>query len=106
MTRDALGVHPLNSGKPKRLNPLKRAIKIRSLTGNELLVRLTYERLPNYCYLCGCLGLIDKYCEVRFGEGFTTNDPDTQYGPWLRAPTPGRDELIVIRCGSNPDQQF
>ncbi|KAL0433422.1 UNVERIFIED_CONTAM: hypothetical protein Slati_2676500 [Sesamum latifolium] len=40
--------------------PLKRALKLRSPTGKELVGRFTYERLPNFCYLCGRLGHIDK----------------------------------------------
>ncbi|KAL0439022.1 UNVERIFIED_CONTAM: hypothetical protein Slati_2385200 [Sesamum latifolium] len=41
--------------------PLKRALKVRSMLGEELLVRFTYDRLPNFYYLCGLLGHIDKY---------------------------------------------
>ncbi|KAL0329374.1 UNVERIFIED_CONTAM: hypothetical protein Sradi_4924100 [Sesamum radiatum] len=30
--------------------------------GEEHVVTFTYERLPNFSYLCGCLGHIPKYC--------------------------------------------
>ncbi|KAL0433047.1 UNVERIFIED_CONTAM: hypothetical protein Slati_2639000 [Sesamum latifolium] len=76
--------------------PLKRALKIRSTSGEELLARLTYERLPNFCYLCGLLGHIDKYCELRFDDNFHDPGGETPYGPWLRAPIPtrGRQQML------------
>ncbi|KAK4434913.1 hypothetical protein Salat_0654200 [Sesamum alatum] len=40
--------------------PLSRAIPISSTLGDELLLHLTYERLPNSCCLCGKLGHIAK----------------------------------------------
>ncbi|KAL0349594.1 UNVERIFIED_CONTAM: hypothetical protein Sradi_4108600 [Sesamum radiatum] len=65
--------------------PLKRALMIRATFGEELLARLTYERLPNIYYLCGHLGHIDKYCEVRFDEAFHDPGVETPYGLWLCA---------------------
>ncbi|KAL0378610.1 UNVERIFIED_CONTAM: hypothetical protein Sradi_3166500 [Sesamum radiatum] len=62
-------------------HPLKRALKVRSMTGKEFLVRFTYDQLPNFCYLCGPLGHIDKYCEVWFEDGFRNSDDDFPYGP-------------------------
>ncbi|KAL0456053.1 UNVERIFIED_CONTAM: hypothetical protein Slati_0944500 [Sesamum latifolium] len=73
--------------------PLRRALKLRSLNGKELLVRFIYERLPNFYYLCGCFGHIDKYCEVRFEQGFRDSGNDAPYSPWLKAPTPGRGHI-------------
>ncbi|KAL0319627.1 UNVERIFIED_CONTAM: hypothetical protein Sradi_5224200 [Sesamum radiatum] len=69
--------------------PLKRSLKLRSLFGQELVVRFTYERLSNFCYLCGRLGHIDKYCEIRFEDGFRDLGTETPFGPWLRAPLRG-----------------
>ncbi|KAL0449268.1 UNVERIFIED_CONTAM: hypothetical protein Slati_1483200 [Sesamum latifolium] len=70
--------------------PLKRALKIRSTFVEELLVQFTYERLPNFCFLFGRLGHIDKYCTVRFEEGYRELGEATPYGPWMRAPVPAR----------------
>ncbi|KAL0320307.1 UNVERIFIED_CONTAM: hypothetical protein Sradi_5292200 [Sesamum radiatum] len=66
--------------------PLKRAMEVRSMLGEELLVRFTYERLPNFCYLCGILGHIDRYCQLRFSEEFEHQVDPLPYGAWLRAP--------------------
>ncbi|KAL0401851.1 UNVERIFIED_CONTAM: hypothetical protein Slati_4215000 [Sesamum latifolium] len=65
-------------------SPLKRALKLCSAGGEELLVLFTYECLPNFCYLCDKLGYIRKYCELHFSEGFVDPGNDTLYGPWLR----------------------
>ncbi|KAL0421029.1 UNVERIFIED_CONTAM: hypothetical protein Slati_3125800 [Sesamum latifolium] len=74
--------------------PFKRALKLRSTSGEELLVRFTYERLPNFCYLCELLGHIDKYCEIRFSDGFSTLDAPPPYGAWLRMPIPDRGSSL------------
>ncbi|KAL0383104.1 UNVERIFIED_CONTAM: hypothetical protein Scaly_0597700 [Sesamum calycinum] len=65
--------------------PLKRVLKIRTTLGDEQLLSFTYERLPNFCYLCGCLGHLSKYCEMRFTDNFADPGDATPYGPWLRA---------------------
>ncbi|KAL0292489.1 UNVERIFIED_CONTAM: hypothetical protein Sradi_6986200 [Sesamum radiatum] len=67
--------------------PLPRALKIRTVLGDEQLVTFTYERLPNFCYLCGCIGHISKWCEQRFRKGFEDPGENTPFGPWLRAVT-------------------
>ncbi|KAL0355426.1 UNVERIFIED_CONTAM: LINE-1 retrotransposable element O protein [Sesamum radiatum] len=69
--------------------PLKRSLKLQSSFGQELVVRFTYERLSNFCYLCGRLGHIDKYCEIRFDDGFRDLGTETPFRPWLRAPLSG-----------------
>ncbi|KAL0430825.1 UNVERIFIED_CONTAM: putative mitochondrial protein [Sesamum radiatum] len=76
-------------------NPLKRALKIRTTGGDEHLVHFTYERLPNFCYLCGKMGHIAKYCENRFEDGFMDLGENMLYGPWLRAPPPSRGRPLV-----------
>ncbi|KAL0409549.1 UNVERIFIED_CONTAM: hypothetical protein Sradi_1889300 [Sesamum radiatum] len=66
--------------------PLKRALKVRSASGEELLVLFIYERLPNFFFLCGHLSHIDKYCEMRFEDGYCGVGEELPYKPWLRAP--------------------
>ncbi|CAN1818913.1 hypothetical protein LINPERHAP1_LOCUS28546 [Linum perenne] len=44
---------------------LKREKPLRKLN-KEILVNFKYERLPTYCYICGRIGHIDRFCEVRF----------------------------------------
>ncbi|KAL0396708.1 UNVERIFIED_CONTAM: putative mitochondrial protein [Sesamum calycinum] len=58
-------------------------------------------QLPNFCYLCGCLGHLSKFCELRFFEDFIDPGDATPFGPWLRAtniPT-GRNRNAAGRSG-------
>ncbi|KAK4410307.1 hypothetical protein Sango_0103700 [Sesamum angolense] len=59
--------------------PLARALKIRTVLGNEQLISFTYEHLSNFCYLCCCFGHLSRQCELQFQVDF--KDP----GSWLRA---------------------
>ncbi|KAL0322780.1 UNVERIFIED_CONTAM: Vacuolar protein sorting-associated protein [Sesamum angustifolium] len=63
--------------------PLKRALRLRTMTGADLLVTFTYARLPNFCYLCGKIGHIAKYCPLRYEEDFVDPGGAAPYGPWL-----------------------
>ncbi|KAL0356430.1 UNVERIFIED_CONTAM: hypothetical protein Sradi_4089900 [Sesamum radiatum] len=67
--------------------PLKRALKIRMVLGDEQLITFTYERLPNFYYLCGCLGHLSRQCEIQLQDGFCDPGGNTPYGNWLRAAT-------------------
>ncbi|KAL0362122.1 UNVERIFIED_CONTAM: hypothetical protein Scaly_1167400 [Sesamum calycinum] len=66
--------------------PLKRFLQLRTARGEGSVVSFTYERLPNFCCLCGLLGHIDRNCSRRHEEGFMEFGGELQYGEWLRAP--------------------
>ncbi|KAL0291650.1 UNVERIFIED_CONTAM: hypothetical protein Sradi_7018600 [Sesamum radiatum] len=91
--------------------PLVRALRVCTRTGDELVVSFTYERLQNFCYLCGRLGHIDTYCELRFEEGFLDPGQNMPYGTWLRAPPSswGTRKLGKLpnsspaRCSNHPE---
>ncbi|KAL0445986.1 UNVERIFIED_CONTAM: hypothetical protein Slati_1726500 [Sesamum latifolium] len=78
------------------LKPLKRVLKLPIVLGDEHLVTFTYERLPNFCYLCGCLGHLARQCEVQLQEGFIDLGDNTPFGSWLRAAAP-----LSSRCRIN-----
>lgn len=67
--------------------PLRRMIQIKGPNGEELHIRLAYERLPNFCYYCGCLGHLVRDCHecIEF-ESVTGDIPRDKLGyrEWLR----------------------
>ncbi|KAK4428724.1 hypothetical protein Salat_1172300 [Sesamum alatum] len=64
--------------------PLKRALRVRVANRTLVVVHFTYERLPNFCYLCGRLGHIQRICDLRFTDDFVDPGSHAPYGPWLR----------------------
>ncbi|CAN1852187.1 hypothetical protein LINPERHAP1_LOCUS40541 [Linum perenne] len=46
--------------------PLKRENKPRMEGGETMTCEFKYEKLHNFCYICGRMGHIDRYCEVIF----------------------------------------
>ncbi|KAL0394949.1 UNVERIFIED_CONTAM: hypothetical protein Slati_4461100 [Sesamum latifolium] len=67
--------------------------------GEEHMVKFTYERPPNFCYFCGRLGHISKYCELQFADDFQNPGPDTPFGPWLQVPLPTRGPAYYLSSG-------
>lgn len=61
--------------------PLKRGIFLSSGTGGiDKWIKVTYEKLPDFCYGCGLLGHTIKECEGDYGS----NEEELSYGPDLR----------------------
>ncbi|CAN1164805.1 hypothetical protein LINPERHAP2_LOCUS25784 [Linum perenne] len=46
--------------------PLKKEKKIKKPRGEVLMEKFRYERLPNFCFICGCVGHIVRHCEIYF----------------------------------------
>ncbi|CAN1767560.1 hypothetical protein LINPERHAP1_LOCUS10307 [Linum perenne] len=46
--------------------PLKREKKLRVEGGECVTGTFKYEKLPTFCYICGRMGHIDRYCEALF----------------------------------------
>ncbi|KAG8379336.1 hypothetical protein BUALT_Bualt07G0077800 [Buddleja alternifolia] len=65
--------------------PLRQFITLKSPRGEVFKADISYERLSNFCYLCGHLGHIDKFCEMRYDKNFTAPKGELPFGPRLRA---------------------
>ncbi|KMT07702.1 hypothetical protein BVRB_6g148250 [Beta vulgaris subsp. vulgaris] len=64
------------------LKPLRIIIKLRNTKGTIVIVEVKYERLPTFCYTCGCLGHIEHDCS-RVHED--DREVEKQWSTWLRA---------------------
>ncbi|KAG8390813.1 hypothetical protein BUALT_Bualt01G0122600 [Buddleja alternifolia] len=71
-----------------RINVTKPLLRLMTLTipgGQEVKLSFSYEKLPNFCYLCGVIGHIEDRCEIRYNQSFVHPGDHTPFGPWLRA---------------------
>nr|GMC77707.1 uncharacterized protein LOC109173053 [Ipomoea batatas] len=86
--------------------PLTSKMRIKRNGGDWLWISFRYERLPNFCFICGLLGHTEKFCQKLF-EGFDISS-EKPYGSWLRAanrrapPTVGR-RWLVLEQGIHPE---
>lgn len=61
-------------------------IHVSGPNGQELQVRLAYERLPNFCYHCCIIVHLVKDCIICLDRASSTGEiPDEElpYGDWL-----------------------
>ena len=73
--------------------PLARGRKMK-LEGNSIWIPFKYERLPKFCFQCGVICHGPEGC-LKKSKLRNQGDP-TQYGLWLRAPSPPRS----VDCNS------
>ncbi|KAL8549913.1 hypothetical protein ACS0TY_008665 [Phlomoides rotata] len=64
---------------------LKRGKCIKKVDGYVFVVSFKYEKLNQFCFVCGRLGHTENFCEIVFnapeGENIRRD-----WGPWLKAP--------------------
>ena len=62
--------------------PLKHRMKIKSPDSDWFWIEFRYEKFPTFCFICGCLGHLDRKCVkvYDFPDGITPKP----YGAWMR----------------------
>lgn len=68
------------------LKPLKRAVKLK-INNKSQFYRVRYERLPNFCFICGHLNNVFDDCNKRVSS--LSLAQQQQFGDFLRAETEG-----------------
>ena len=53
--------------------------------GKKSWIAFRYERLPNFCYWCGCLDHAEKVCDDGLKKKNVDSSEGFQYGVWMRA---------------------
>ncbi|KAM0861132.1 hypothetical protein ACQ4PT_046068 [Festuca glaucescens] len=61
-------------------------------TGRTLWCPFEYEFLPDFCYVCGIIGHLDKECTIKLKKG-----EEPQYGRWLRWVPPRKQSLFYAK---------
>lgn len=64
--------------------PLKRKKKIRRKNGSEFTVTCKYERLGDFCFVCGVVTHTERFCRTLFNN--RDEGGNREWGSWLRAP--------------------
>ncbi|GKU89319.1 hypothetical protein SLEP1_g3472 [Rubroshorea leprosula] len=66
-------------------NPL-RHFKISQITNTESRkLQIKYERLPEFCSVCGCLGHVENDCDIAHRIKDVGGKIIRRFGPWLKA---------------------
>lgn len=60
---------------------LRRGGNVVNRKGGKFWVTFKYERVPNFCFLCGKLGYDKRHCS----KSPDNHNQGRQYGDWLRA---------------------
>ncbi|XVF12342.1 hypothetical protein REPUB_Repub08aG0108400 [Reevesia pubescens] len=74
-----------------RLNvhkPLQMVGRISLDRGNDLFVSFRFEKLPDFCYVCGHLDHQESECDIAFNMNKMVGGVSREYGAWLRAESP------------------
>ena len=83
--------------------PLCRGRLVKFEDGIKGWVAFRYERLPNFCYWCGCLDHGEKDCDVGIQQRQASNKQEYQFGACLRAISDrAPHKTMVIVPGNQP----
>lgn len=78
--------------------PLKRKKKICMKNGPKCIVQCKYEKLRDFCFVCGLVTHTERFCDKKYNS--TIKDEVREWGSWLRAPvrrSVGQDRSKFLR---------
>lgn len=64
--------------------PLKDGCWLTVLNGKKHCVELRFEKLPDFCYICGCLDHNEKHCQFEIDFKISNAQVRKKFGPTLR----------------------
>ncbi|GAV71905.1 zf-CCHC_4 domain-containing protein, partial [Cephalotus follicularis] len=65
--------------------PLRRGMHLSCGCLGRVWVNFKYEKLPNFCFICGCLGHVERDCVEAEGKRTNGETVNYQFGQWLSA---------------------
>lgn len=76
-------------------DPLPTGYQLPRDDGTLTWVSFSYEKLSDFCYVCGRLGHAEKP-KVPCPFGADPNNPEIEYGPWMRTVAP-RKQVVTVQ---------
>ncbi|GAV61918.1 DUF4283 domain-containing protein/zf-CCHC_4 domain-containing protein [Cephalotus follicularis] len=64
--------------------PLRRGMNLACGCLGKVWVYFKYEKLPNFCFVCGCLGHVERDCLMERSRRDKGDMAVCNYGQWLR----------------------
>lgn len=78
--------------------PLTRVMHLTGPNRQKIQIRFAYEKMPNFCYLCGLLGHLVHDCPQcvdLLGEKDRIDEGKLAYGDWLRFNNAAQNNRVV-----------
>ncbi|TXG60914.1 hypothetical protein EZV62_012277 [Acer yangbiense] len=97
-----------------RVDRNKRWLRLKlGKTKKVTVVNLKYERLPEFCFVCGKIGHGSKECQDKEARNASLDGLPNRFGSWLKAPIPDRtkprdtegDGSVSVKNGSLATQK-
>nr|XP_051211404.1 uncharacterized protein LOC127328880 [Lolium perenne] len=79
------------------LKPLMRGTLVKvDEVGRTIWCNFEYEYLPDFCFVCGLLGHVEKECDIKLKKG-----EEAQYGKWMKWIPQRRNNSANVRFWSD-----
>ena len=83
---------------------LRRTVKIVSPFQANTTGILRYERLPHFCFQCGCIGHTTKLCSTGKRDLSEEEKAKLQYGRWMYVES--KKSVLISSFGINAEMEY